>query len=112
MINPNQKLPLTESELRKTITRILDRTVDVHQLITQAATQFEALDIEIRNLRILCLKTLPPEPSVAESIIPGLNAVYSAIDSACERAKTPNGCAEVAKAAVFNSIWHRVTQLS
>jgi len=112
MTNPTEKLPLTQSDLRATITRILDRTIDTHQFIQQANSQLDEIDGQIRDLRALCLKNLTPPPSVAESIIPGMPGIYQAIDLACARAKAPLGCSEVAKSAVFNAIWERMTRVA
>jgi hypothetical protein len=111
MTNPTEKLPLTHSDLRATIVRILDRTIDTHQIIQNANSQLEEIDNQIRDLRVYCLKNLLPPPSVAESIIPGMPEIYQAIDLACARAKAPIGCSEVAKSAVFNAIWQRMTRV-
>lgn len=106
-ITHNQATP--ETDLRKSITRILDRTLDAHQQLRHAAAKLEAISPEISDLRALCLKTLPPSDSTIESIIPGMTGICAAIDTACLSAKTPIGCNELAKAAVFSAIWNRLT---
>lgn len=112
MTNPSNQAPISQSDLRRMITRLLDRTVDAHQTIQAASSQLDAIDIDIRNIRSLCLRTLCPDENAADTIIPGMDAVYHAIEHACHQAKTPIGCAEVAKSAAWHAIWQRMTQIT